>query len=213
MRVRLIIFSILSTLSFYGQTPKQCDVYQYEGTSTKSKKVLTIKYNQKGQKISEQYKNFKEDEAVEMCDVKETYIYQDTLLVKILALDEDNDSSKTINSYNDQGQLIKSENYDFKRRIKKGVDKGLGRPGGCIITEADYEKNKTWQVRSEINYKYDNNGNKILYDASKNHWDSQNNYTWKYDEKNRVTEHSSYNVSQKYKDQLYWTENYVYFDV
>ena len=171
-----------------------------------------MNYNKTGQIISEQYINYMENDAVSIVDTKDSYIYKDTLLVKIFSLDEDHDSTRTINTYNNKGSLTKSEYYDFKKRIKKGVDKGNGRPGGCIVTKDDYEKSRTWRLKSEINYEYDNNGNKIVYDASKKHWDSQNKYTWKYDSKNRITEHSSYNVSKKYKDQLYWTEKYEYFD-
>lgn len=122
------------------------------------------------------------------------------------SVDDSGDSSKTIYYYNKSGQKIKEEHFDYKRRIKKDSDKGLGRPGGCIVTEEDYEKERTWEKTSEINFEYDSNGNKILYDAAQLHFTGQNKYTWAYDEKNRIIEHSSFSDNT-----LNWTERFEYF--
>jgi hypothetical protein len=102
--------------------------------------------------------------------------------------------------------LIKEEHFTFERRLRKDVDKGLGRPGGCSITKEDYEKERTWEQTSEMDYAYDNKGNKILYDATKLHFDDQNRYTWTYDTFGRILKYSSFD-----KNKLIWNEDYSYF--
>jgi YD repeat-containing protein len=183
-------------------------VFQYSGVDSLNKKLVSEEfYNSKGQLTSYYYMDYKESSFVGNSDSKYFIFYQDTLLVLSTSIDEDKDSSKTIYYYNAAGQKIKEEHFNYKRRLKKDSDKGLRRPGGCIVTEKDYEKNKTWEKTSEINFQYDSNGNKILYDATKLHFSSQNKYTWKYDEQNRIVEHSSYDDTR-----LIWTEQFEYFN-
>lgn len=191
-----------------GQNYTKCKVFQYAGIDSLNKKLVSEEfYNSKGQLTSYYYKGYQESSSVSNTDSKYLNFYRDTLLVLSTSIDEDKDSSKTIYYYNTSGQKIKEEHFDYKRRLKKDSDKGLGRPGGCIVTDKDYEKNKTWEKTSEINFTYDSNGNKVLYDATKLHWDSQNKYTWTYDDKHRIIEHSSFD-----NNKLIWTERFEYFN-
>lgn len=126
--------------------------------------------------------------------------------------------TKNIYCYNEQGQLIRSVAFDFTRRIKKGVDKGFGRPGGCTITEKDYETYKSWALATIWNYKYDNHG-RLVEKAAPVINSSQNRYLYQYDKKGRIIEERSlegetliyierYNYSQGgYEFTRTWFEN------
>jgi len=89
--------------------------------------------------------------------------------------------------------------------ILKDVRKRIYPPNKDVLDDDDFEKNRTWEQISEINFTYDDKGRKTEYYAPKIHWDTQNRYTWKYDEKGRVIQYNSYSDYQKY-----WTENYTY---
>ncbi len=112
--------------------------------------------------------------------------------------------TKTLYHYNEKAQLIQSVSFDFKRRIKKDVDKGLGRPGGCIITEDDYEKQKSWALVSIWNYKYNNLGQLIEKIAPILN-STQDHYLYSYDSSGRLKEERSLEGNR-----LIWIENYTY---
>lgn len=208
MRQFLTIILTAITLTSVGQNYTKCKVFQYAGIDSLNKKIVSEEsYDAKGLLTSYYYKGYQESSSVSNSDSKYFNFYHDTLLVLSTSIDEDKDSSKTIYYYNASGQKTKEEHFDYKRRLKKDSDKGLGQPGGCIVTDKDYEKNKTWEKTSEINFKYDSNGNIILYDATKLHFTSQNKYTWTYDGQNRVVEYSSYDNTK-----LIWTERFEYFN-
>lgn len=203
----IIVLTTIITLTCVGQNYTKRKVFQYSGNDSLNKKLVSEEtYNSKGQITSYYYKGYQKSSSISNSDSKYFNFYKDSLLVLSTSIDEDKDSSKTIYFYNASRQKIKEEHFDYKRRLKKDSDKGFGRPGGCIVTDKDCEKDKTWEKTSEIKFKYDSNGNKILYDATKLHFTSQNKYTWTYDEQNRVVEHSSYDDTK-----LIWTEQFEYF--
>ncbi|MFT7002012.1 MAG: hypothetical protein ACJAVW_003049 [Spirosomataceae bacterium] len=185
-----------------------CKVYQYGGKNSINKKVTkTIEYYANGKIASETYKGYKE--TAQTGNSNATYFsdYKDTLLVQRRSIMDKGDSTKTILSYNQNGQLIKETHYNYERQIRADVDKGLGRPGGCIITEEDYEKERSWAIRSIIHYTYDSLGRKAEYYAPSVHWGSQNRYTWSYNDKGQIKEHRSYD-----HDRLIWIEEFSYTD-
>ena len=178
----------------------KCDVYQFMGTdSTNKKVVLTQILNSSGQVISETYKGFMENSVEGIADGSYFYSYKDSLLTKRTSIDYNNDSAKMFCYYNGENQLIKEEHFDFKKRLKNNV-----RCDNC--TNEDYENEATWKKVSEINYSYDNSGNKILYDATSLHVDTQDRYTWTYDSLGRVSKYSSFDGKK-----LLWIEEYSYF--
>lgn len=208
MKQFLTIILTAITLICVGQNYTNCKVFQFSGFDSLNKKLVSEEfYNSKGQLTSYYNKGYKESSTINNSDSKYFNFYQDTLLVLSTSIDNAKDSSKTIYLYNAIGQKIKEDHFDYKRRLKKNSDKGLGQPGGCIVTDEDFEKTKTWEKKSEINFKYDDNGNLILYDATKLNYSSQNIFTWRYDEQNRLVEHISYDYTR-----LIWTEQFEYFE-
>jgi len=113
--------------------------------------------------------------------------------------------TKTLYYYNEKAQLIQSITFDFKRRIKKDVEIGLGRQAGCTITEDDYEKQKSWALASVWNYKYDDLGRLITKVASVLN-STQDHYLYSYDPKGRLKEERSLEGNR-----LIWIENYEYY--
>ena len=75
----------------------------------------------------------------------------------------------------------------------------------CIITEKDYEKNRTWDKVSGIKFTYDSIGQKTEYYAPDLHWDNQNKYKWLYDKVGNLIKKESWN-----NQELIWSENYSY---
>jgi YD repeat-containing protein len=112
--------------------------------------------------------------------------------------------SKTHYFYNEKNLLIRSVTFDYERRLKKEADKGYGRPGGCIITEDDYEKHKSWAVSTIWNFKYDETGKLIEMIAPVIN-SSQNRYLYTYDAKGRLAEERSMDGNA-----LIWVEHYNY---
>ena len=190
----------------HSQNYIKCEIYQFAGTDS-SNIALTkvIKYDETERVVSEEYIGFKESSAESYLDATYFYFYQDSLLISRTSIDRNNDSTKVIFKYTKNQLLKTATHYEFARWMKKDVDKGIGKPDGDIVTEDDYEDNRTWKTTSIINYKYDNKGNKIEYYAPKLHWGSQNRYTWKYDNQNRVIEHCSYENKE-----IIWKEIYTY---
>jgi len=190
----------------WAQDFTKCNVFQFSGTDSLNKHIaITQTFNKSGQLILETYKNYKRNSSEGRSDGTYYYYYKDTLLIKRMFVDEKKDTSKMICYYNNENQLIKEEHFNCEKKIRKDVDKGLGRLGGCVVLEEDFEKFRTWEKISEINYSYDKLGRKILYDATKLHFDSQNRYTWIYDDKGRIQKYNSYN-----NDRLIWIEDYTY---
>lgn len=187
-----IITFLISTISF-GQQFSICEILHvsYNDTGSTSIKEL-VKYNANGKVISEIYI----DTVTNNSPGSNLYFYKDTLLLRILQIDEEGDSSIVLHSYNKKGQQIKSLYYNFENNKEPGKD-----------------VKKTKQIKTaEIYNTYDKQGNKILEDATKKYWSSQNKQTWVYDNHNRVIEHNSYIVEKNYPEKIYWTERYEYYD-
>ena len=207
-RTVLTILSALLTLTALCQSYSRCEIVQYGGEdSSKAKTTKVITYDKQGRVTSETYNGFKESSSIGTSDVTHFYYYRDSLLSRRGSIYPSGDSSKIIYEYDKRGFLNREIHSDFEKRIRNDVDKGLGRPGGCIITEEDYEKERTWKKTSIINFTYDKQGNKLEYYAPKIHWGSQNRYIWVYDDQNRIIEHSSFEDSR-----LIWKEVFSYSD-
>jgi len=112
--------------------------------------------------------------------------------------------TKTLYYYNKKDQLTQLVAFDFERRIKKDVDKGLGRPGGCIIVEDDYEKQKSWGLASVWNYKYDDQG-RLIEKVAPVLNSTQDHYLYSYDGMGRINEERSLEGNR-----LIWIESYTY---
>lgn len=128
-------------------------------------------------------------------------------LIEYYRIDDENDKgvlSKTFSYYNTSGNLFKSVEFSYKRRLKKGVEKGIASPGGCIITADDYEKYKSWDLEKIWNYLYDKQG-KLIEKISPKNSSSQNRYLYKYDSTGRLMEERS--LEDEYP---VWTESYTY---
>lgn len=185
-----------------------CDVYQFAGTDSSHKKIaLKQTFNAQWQLTSQTYTGYKNTAVQGTSDGTYFYFYRDTLLVQRTFIDEGEDSTKALYSYNQQSQLVKTEHFTFQKRLRKNADKGLGRPGGCIVTEKDYEKERSWKQTSVINYSYNTAGQVVLYDATQLHFSSQNRYTWAYDSLGRIAKHSSFDNNRRLS-----ADEYHYFD-
>lgn len=197
-------------------TALTCYVYQYAGLDSIDKSISKIiKYDSKNRILSEKYQGFKKSSYEATANVIDYFDYKNELLVQKRTVYIDNstpsfqqlDSAKIIFYYDSQNELIKRQHYDFKRRFKPNVDKGIGRSSGCIADKEDYEKESTWDITSEIFFKYDSLGRKIEYYAPKTHWGNQNRYTWSYCDNGKINEYSSYD-----HDRLIWIERFSYTD-
>jgi hypothetical protein len=138
-------------------------------------------------------------------DRKFFYDYKDSILVQKRTVNEKRDSTKVVYFYNNEQQLVKSEHYTFKKRLRPEIIEKRIESTDWIISETDYEKNKSWDKISEINFSYDSIGRKIQYYAPNLHWDNQNKYKWFYDEKGNISIKQSWNHNE-----LIWTENYTH---
>lgn len=133
------------------------------------------------------------------------YVYKAGLLAERTYSYKEGDSSKTTFYYDDRNRLIKEDHFSFERRLKKGVDKGLGRPGGCLLADSDFEKHRTWQYESGRRYAYDVMGRKAKED-------DLNGYTrtWHYDSLGMVlaVNHYAYKKLTRRLEYVYRRDGY-----
>ena len=101
--------------------------------------------------------------------------------------------------------MVKREHFIFKKRIRPEIIEKQREATDWIISETDYEENRSWDKISEIDFFYDSIGRKTQYYAPDLHWDNQNKYKWLYDEKGNIKIKESWNHNE-----LIWTENYTY---
>ena len=187
--------------------PAKCQVYQYLGVdSTARQLVLTRTYHPNGRVLEEQYSKYRLTHEYMASTGTEQSRYRDTMLVERLETDERGDQIKTRYFHDHLNRLTREERLTSERRQKKNVDKGNGRPGGCILVDSDFRKRRSWEKTSVINYAYDAQGRLVSYDAPKLHYSSQNRYTWVYDSLGRVSKHFSYD-----RQRLIWVEEFAYF--
>jgi hypothetical protein len=136
---------------------------------------------------------------------KSFYDYKDSLLVQKRTINKEKDSTKVLYFYNSKNQLVKREHFSFKKRLlPEFIEKSMNMRN-CIITEKDYEKNRTWDKVSGIKFTYDSIGQKTEYYAPDLHWDNQNKYKWFYDKVGDLIKKESWN-----NEELIWSENYSY---
>jgi hypothetical protein len=133
------------------------------------------------------------------------YDYKDSLLVQKRTVNEKKDSTKVVYFYNNENQLIKREHFTFKKRLRPEIIEKQKESVDWLISESDYEENRSWDKISEIEFSYDSIGRKIKYYAPNLHWDNQNKYKWFYDKKGNIAIKQSWNHNE-----LIWTENYSY---
>lgn len=133
------------------------------------------------------------------------YDYKDSLLVQKRTVNDKKDSIKVIYLYNKKNQLVKRKHFTFKKRFRPEIIEKQKESSDWLGSENDYEKNRSWDKISEIDFSYDSIGRKIEYYAPDLHWDSQNKYKWFYDAKGDISIKQSWN-----NDKLIWTENYSY---
>jgi YD repeat-containing protein len=103
--------------------------------------------------------------------------------------------------YDDHNNLIRMEMYDFRRRLKPSE------VGYHIILEEDFEEEPTWKQVGEMYYYYNDRYLLIEKYAPKLYTSTQNRYTYKYDELDRLIEKRSYD-----HERLIWIEHYTYSD-
>ncbi|WP_276978425.1 hypothetical protein [Flavobacterium filum] len=175
-------------------TLNKCLVFSFKNNDSTNKALTkTIKYDRNGQEVETVMNNFGN-----YIDNKEINIYNSKkqLVVSYYQPKEQQsreEISKTEYFYDTYGNLIRQTTNTLMRRIRKDVDKGMGRPGGCIITEKDYEKKKTWALETEWNFYYDSKNRLIRKKASPIN-SSQDLYEYSYIENSqRLAEQKSLN--------------------
>lgn len=182
-------------------------IFQFLGTDSLNGNVTySEKHDSLGRVVAYHYKGHKENSGTGTSDVLAIKEYDNEgRLSSITSYYEEsvtNDITKVFYYYRDTF-LIQTEIFSYKRRIKPGVDKGDGRPSGCIITSKDYEKEKTWKLDNLIKYDYVSGVRNTSYSLITN--TSQNGWEYTYDEQGRLSTKQSMNGNN-----VVYTEYYSY---
>lgn len=85
------------------------------------------------------------------------YIYKDGKLNEEYRLERSSQDEvlyKTQCAYTTKGELSSKVTFVFRKDLKQGVNKGINKPGGCIIDQDDFEEKKSWGSRVEEIYSY-----------------------------------------------------------
>ncbi len=183
-------------------------VYQYfDNDSSKGTITHSEKYDDAGRIIAEYFKDYKTDKGNGRTDVLTINEYNEQGKLKARTDYYETfmagEVQKTFYYYKDS-LLITLESFEFKKRLKAGVDKGIGRSGGCIVTSEDYEKQRTWKLTRLVKYEYNSNGKKTK-SYSIVSQGSHNGFEYEYNEEGQLVKEKSFD-----KDELLWTTEYQY---
>lgn len=178
-------------------------LYNKDDTTRRLSMIQT--FGHQNQLLSEQTFDHNSAEYTYLVNHITTYHYVNDQLLLESTKYEDGDSMIIKYHYNDHGLMLKKQFDDYEYRLKPDIDKGYGRPGGCIVEQEDYESERTWAIKSIIHFEYDSLDRQNSYFAPNIHWNSQNRYLWTYDTLNRIKTHTSLE-----NDRIIWKETYHY---
>ncbi len=145
-----------SIISFSYSTINACKSYKFNYLGANEKYLAeTDGYDADNNKIDHLRYSAKGD--IEQHIV---YVYADKKIAEEYRVERGSSETlyKTKYSYTKDGKLASNITYNFQKQMKAGVDKGWGRPGGCILDQADYEEIKSWSGRVVEVYNYDSTG-------------------------------------------------------
>lgn len=176
-------------------------MYKYKSMdSTNLLLVQTIKYDKNEHEIELLWKDFPNQGDAKIANIfnKSGRIIEKYHL-NMAKYGEDK-LTKTFYEYYANDKLKKSIEFDYKKRIRKDVDRGDGR-----YYPKDFEKYKSWELGKVWNYEYDEK-NRLIKEYTNIVAHSQQIYTYKYDSKDRVIE-----LCKSSDQGMYLTEKYRYF--
>jgi hypothetical protein len=196
--------AILTSMFCKAQDFNKCTIYQFSGVDSTVKHIALIQtFNQvTGQIVTETYSNYKKSSDQGNTDGTYYYYYTDSLLTKRFFIAADNDTMKILYFYDVNKRCIREEYFNCERRLRKDVEKGLGKQGGCIVFEEDLEKNRTWIKTNEVTYLYNKNGLLIKKNDRQDY-----DRVWKYDNLKRIVQERAYSF-----DKLEFIQDYKYFN-
>lgn len=202
----LLIFGAGSS---YAQRAYTVKIFQYEGTDSLHKELaLTRRFNAQGKLVAQLcHRRYEEDyTGYEEADAR-YWVYQDTLLVRTYGILSNNDSVDNYFTYNTDGRCTSAEYFRYARRLKPGVDKGLGRPGGCIVLPEDYEPNRVWRQVFATTSQYDKHGRRTDQTEWRDSVVTQREH-WTYDRQGRPTVYTQTRGDAALDTERYWWYNW-----
>lgn len=190
-KITLIILLFFISCFSFSQQKRNYKVFQFaENDSLHGHICKIVRFNDKGQKVFEELIDFKSSRVDGTSDYIENNFYQDTLLIKIEESGRNSERKRTVDyKYKSNNQLELVEFKTLERRLKKKSERNQT----CIITDKDYDKSSSWEIQSQIFYKYNSKNQKIEFYAPKYHWDSQNRYVYEYHEDGKLSKETSLN--------------------
>ncbi len=203
MKIIFYIPLLLASIFCKAQDFKKCTIYQFSGEDSTKKHIALVRiFNNQGQIVSETYSNYKTSIVESNIDGTYHYNYSDTLLTEQVFIDYNKDTSKTLYFYNKLNQRVREEYFICERSLRKGVKKGFGQPGGCVVYKEDLDSNCTWLKTNEVTFLYDEHGRLIRKD-DKQDFDR----VWVYDDTlNRISQEKGYSSGR-----LAFVDSYQYF--
>jgi hypothetical protein len=183
-----------------GQTNNNYKVYQYINNDTTNKTlVLTREFDKSGLLTKEIYSGFKDHHKEDglFCTVQ--YSYKDKLLIESIACCK-SDSIKQYYYYNAKNNILKREEYKYKRHLKEDIN-----PKDVYIYDSEnYESEKKWKKTLEETYIYYGKGRiKDIYRPKINDYQADCRITYEYDKKGRLNKIKTYINEEPYSYDIY----------
>jgi hypothetical protein len=194
-KIQFLIVLVSSTI--FAQNSNDYKVVQFKGNDSINGYVSKIvRFNDNGQVIYEETKDFMFSRLSGLVDNRDTFFYRDTLLIKKKTEYPQSENKNEITyKYNANNQLIKETHKSFEKRLKKRkID------DGCLIEDNDF-KRASWKITSQLNYKYNSSGKVIESYSPKVHWNEQNRYLYEYDENGKTSK-----IRSLHNDEIIYTE-------
>ena len=144
---------------------KYIQVFQFfDKDSLNGKITYSKKVDSNGNILAEYYKDHKTDKFNGYSDILTINEYneknQRTSSTTYYETYQKGMVEKTFFYYTDS-LLTRAESFDYKKRLRPDVDKGINGSGGCEIEAEDFEETPTWRFKKLIINTYDSLGKKI----------------------------------------------------
>ena len=185
-----------------------CLTYYHRGNSKSGKLSRVIYFDKNGREKKIIYIDFDSYVPATIVNIydsngrkKEEYYLDDDLNIKWTSL------QKRLFEYGENDSVARIITFEFTRRMKKGIVRGLGSPGGCIVRRSDFEKKKTWALKYVWNKIYNKEGRLADHARSYPERGYQGRYLYKYDDRGKLIEERSLTEGH-----IYYIDTYKYED-
>lgn len=206
MRTAVTFFVFIFSGLLFAQDSTTCVVYQFYETDSATRIIVNnLTLNSRNKVIYEKRRDIAgQNFSLEFWQETRN-VYSDTVITEVYT-NFSGSKSKYVYEYDQLGRRYRESIFDWRMEQSQDFQHHSG-PG------SDNLKGK-WEQVSLATITYDQNGNKIQWDATRLHNTQETTIRWEYDEQNRVTSEKTFSRNGRkihQKDYQYFEWGYRYW--